>query len=483
MSKKTELYAILRADLCAFAQWAFYKLYPGQAFDLNWHIEAINYCLMLAIKGQNNKLVVNLPPRYLKSFLISVVFPAWLLGRFPSKQIMCVSYSEDLSRKHSRDCRRLMECPEFKAIFQKSRINPNKNSETEFETTAGDFRLAVSMQGSITGRGCDVMIIDDPSKADDMRSAVERQRVKDIYDNTLFSRLNDKNKGVVILVMQRLHEDDLTQYLLDKGNFTHLCFPAIAIDDQLVLIGPYEQSYQRKAGEALCPARENIDTLQQIKKSMNSIEFEAQYQQQPITTAGAIFKRDSFRFLDEMPQYDKYSKIVCSWDLANKPGQSNDYSVGTIWGIIKNEYYLLDVIRVKLAYPELKHLVMDIAAKHMVQTILIEDMGIGTALIQDLSKSLNRVVIGIKPTKDKETRALGQTDLLEAGRVYFPKNASWLEILLHELTAFPRGKYDDQVDSLVQFLEWARNRAHELIIAMPISISRDSNERRGGYYY
>lgn len=478
MTSKDELTAALRNDLHAFAEWAFYQLNPGQVFVTGWHIEAILYQLQQAQKGPAGRLIVNMPPRYLKSFLISVVFPAWLLGKDPATQIMAVSYSDDLARKHSRDCRRLMESPGYKALFPKCRISPAKNSETEFETTAGGFRLSVSMQGSITGRGCDVMILDDPSKADDMRSDNQRQHAKDIFDNTLYSRLNDKMSGVIILVMQRLHEDDLTQYLLDKSGFTHLCLPAIALEDQSIPLSS-TRFHHRKAGDVLCPAREDAQILQQIKASMNSIEFEAQYQQRPVTFSGAIFKRDAFRFVDELPAPNKYDRTICSWDLANKPGQSSDYSVGTVWGIKSKDYYLLDVIRVRLAYPELKQLVKTIAEKHSARTILIEDIGAGTSMIQDLDRTSHTcAVIGIKPKQDKETRALCQTDLLEAGRVYLPKNASWLEDYLHELTAFPRGRKDDQVDSTTQFLQWARESYYEIPIVSPYWLTDNRHNPR-----
>jgi predicted phage terminase large subunit-like protein len=415
-------------------------------------------------------LIINLPPRSLKSIAASVALPAWLLGRDPSRRIIAVSYSDELARKHARDARTVLEAAWYRRAFPATRVSPRKNTETEFTTTRQGFRLATSIGGTLTGRGGSVIIIDDPIKPADAESETERRRVNEWYDKTLYSRLDDKEAGAIILVMQRLHEDDLTGHLIEKGDFAILSLPAIATERQLVPIGE-ARLYDRAAGEALHPDRESLQTLQGIRSSIGSRIFESQYQQSPVPAEGNLFKAEWLRRYP-LARLPVFKQIVQSWDTATKLGANNDYSACTTWGIRDGTYYLLDAYRGRWEFPELLRTVQAQAECRQVKTVLIEDANSGAALIQSLRQASPLNIIAVKPTVDKMTRAAQQSAAFEAGRVLLPEAAPWLAEFEKELLAFPNGRHDDQLDSAVQFLNWHAARIRfEIPFVAPIIIT------------
>src|SRR5580704_14026237 len=242
---------------------SFYELNPQATYVRSPHIEVLATKLSACRAGKLRRLVVCLPPRMLKSIAVSVAFPAWILGHNPTKQIICASYGQDLSDKHARDCRTLMMSDFYRALFPRTRLSPEKQSVNDFLTTAQGFRMSTSVGGVLTGRGADVIILDDPLKPDDALSETKRNSVNEWYDNTLLSRLNSKETGVIIIVMQRLHQDDLGCHVRDKEDWELLSFPAIAEENEVHLIeSPLgRRRFERKAGEALQPERESLLTL------------------------------------------------------------------------------------------------------------------------------------------------------------------------------------------------------------------------------
>jgi hypothetical protein len=210
--------ALVRTNLFAFVAKVFQIVCPGQVFEAAWHIDAICYEFERIWLGQNTRLIINAPPRSLKSIIASVAFPAFLLGHDPSRRIICVSYSADLAKKFSNDFRSVIESDWYRAIFPQTRIGPYKNSETEIEFTARGYRLATSVGGTLTGRGGDLIIIDDPLKPDDAMSETKRTSTNQWFNTTLLSRLDNKKTGAIAVVMQRVHVDDLTGFLMENEN-------------------------------------------------------------------------------------------------------------------------------------------------------------------------------------------------------------------------------------------------------------------------
>ncbi len=206
--------AALRQDFVSFIQKTFNTVSPGDAYLHAPYIEAIAWHLRQCLEGKTKRLIITMPPRSLKSICASVALPAWALGRDPTSRIICASYSSDLTRKHANDCRTVMKSGWYRRVFRGTRLDPGKNTEMEFMTTKRGFRLGTSVGGTLTGRGGNIIIIDDPMKPDEAMSEAKREAVKQWYNGTLYSRLDNKAEDVIILVMQRLHMDDLVGHVL-----------------------------------------------------------------------------------------------------------------------------------------------------------------------------------------------------------------------------------------------------------------------------
>jgi len=322
-------------------------------------------------------------------------------------------------------------------------------------TTANGYRLATSVGGVLTGRGADLIIIDDPLKPDEALSEAQRTAVNEWYENTLYSRLNDKRHGQIILIMQRLHEDDLVGHVLEQEPWEVVSFPAIAEQDEEHRVQTPLGSFVfvRRADEVLHPEREPRATLDRIRNTIGVYNFAGQYQQTPAPLEGGLVKREWFK------QYDpnrivRWDQVVQSWDTANKVTELADFSVCTTWGLNDGAIYLIDVLRQRLAYPDLKRAVQAQAQAYNATVILIEDKASGTQLIQELIKDGLSSIRACSPQHDKIMRLHAQTAKIENGFVYLPNAAPWLAEYLHEITTFPNAKYDDQADSTSQALEW-----------------------------
>ena len=443
--------AILRNDFVSFIQKCVHLLLPKVSFLINWHIFAIAFHLELVRVGKIKRLIINLPPRSLKSIMSSVAFPAFVLGHDPSKRLIVVSYATELATKLGNDCRIVLQSPWYRRLFPGTRISPIKNTEAEVMTTRHGCRLATSVGGTLTGRGGDFVIIDDPIKPQDAYSESTRESANNWFDNTLLSRLDDKRTGAIILVMQRLHLDDLTGKLLrGPDDWTVLNLPAIAVQDEQIQIGE-ERYHFRKVGDLLHPEREPQSVLDYMRAELGSDIFAAQYQQNPVPPGGNMIKRHWVRRYDNLPARTSSTQVLQSWDTASKAGGENDWSVCTTWHVDEGKYYLADVLRARFDYPRLKAQAIAHAQVHSPAKILIEDTGVGIALVPELQNS-GFTVIAVQVEQNKTIRMSVQSGKFESGQVFFPHQAPWLEELEAELFAFPGSRHDDQVDSISQAL-------------------------------
>jgi len=454
MAKASEarvLRALLRRDFSTFVRKVFATLESGQAFVPNWHLEAIPYQLGRLHRGEIKRLIINMPPRSLKSLTASVAFPAFVLGHDPARRIICVSYSGDLAKKHANDFRAVLEAPWYQTLFPRTRIG-QKDSESEIELSARGFRLATSVGGTLTGRGGDLIIIDDPLKPDDAYSEAKRNAANEWFKNTLLSRLDDKRTGAIIIVMQRLHMDDLTGFVTSQSDeWEILELLAIADAEEHIPISD-TKTYFRRVGEALSPEREPLSILENMKSQLSSDAFSAQYQQRPVPPGGAMIKRHWIKRYVELPVQRERSLIVQSWDTASKGGPENDFSVCTTWFISRDRrWYLIDVWRKRVDYPELKAAVRTLASRHAANRVLVEDAGTGISLVQELLGEVNGI-LAVKPDRDKIIRMSVISAKFESGLVFLPERASWLADFEAELFAFPGSRHDDQCDSVSQAL-------------------------------
>lgn len=443
----------LKSDLKWFIEKCFGTINPGTLFRNNWHIDAIAYHLDLVRLGHIKRLIITMPPRSAKSISASVAFPAYIHGHDPTKEIIAVSYAQGLASMLQNDYRRILSSSWMKELFPETRVDPRKDTEQEVRLTQGGSRFATSVGGVLTGRGADIIVIDDPLKADDARSEAQRTKVNDWYSSTLLSRLNQKTEGAIVIVTQRLHIDDLVGHVTEyDGSWTILDLPAIAHEDQEVSIGRGLVHHRRK-DDLLHSERESGDVLDKLRQDIGSEAFEAQYQQRPVPPGGNMFKREWLNYYPFLPEITEEDTVFQSWDTASKTGLANDWSVGTTWLYKNGHYYLIDVIREKLEYPDLRARMLQAADEYKPWVILVEDTGVGTGLIADLrTKGLS--VIEVSATQSKEARAAIQTPKFESRRVLFPESAPWLSTLEAELLAFPGSRHDDQIDSIVHALAY-----------------------------
>lgn len=446
---------VLRNSLPAFIERSFAHLDPQTTYAPNWHIDLLADRLAQVATGQCRRLIINVPPRSLKSICASIAFPAWVLGHFPAKRIICASYGQDLANKLARDTHGLMTSDWYKRIFA-TRLTPHRSPIADFETTERGGRMATSVGGVLTGRGGDIVIIDDPVKPDEALSDSQRQAANDWFDNTLYSRLNNKATGAIVIIMQRLHLDDLVGHVLEKEAWDVVCLPAIASEPELwryhvPLIG--QVRHARQPGEALHAIHEPLSSLAATRSNVGEYVFSAQYQQAPVPMGGGLVKRAWLRYYtpDQLPK--KFDRTVQSWDTANKVSELSDFSVCTTWGVKGKDMYLLHVLRKRMEYPELRSTAIAHRNAWQADKVLIEDKASGTQLVQEL-KGMSYRFTGVRCMDDKVMRLLAQTPAIESGKVHFPESAGWLPEFEAELLTFPMGKYDDQVDSMAQAIKW-----------------------------
>jgi predicted phage terminase large subunit-like protein len=446
------LQALLATDLTSFTEFAFGVVRPGIPFKPNWHFEAVTHKLAQVASGEVRRLIITLPPRNLKSLCASVALPAWFLGRNPSERVVVVSYSDVLARSHANDFRLLVNDPVYQAAFPAMRLA--RDTDREIMTTKRGKRIATSIDGTLTGLGGNLIIIDDPLKLGDAMSESVRARVIEWYRSTLLSRADDKKAARIVLVMQRVHQDDLAGYLQEQGGFEVLNLPAIAQRTEAYELGD-GRTYTRQKGELLHPEHEPTQVLAELKREMGPIAFSAQYQQSPMPPGGRIIKRKWLTTYDDDDVHTQSGDdIIVSWDIALSETETGDYSACVVLLRREEVFYVLEVVRGRFPFDTLKRKVMEVKRRYAAPTLLIEDSPISRGLIQSLrEKSIN--VTTYRPDTDKRARAIAQSDLFAGGSVRFPRRAAWLEEFTAELLAFP-GRHDDQVDALVQGLAWGR---------------------------
>lgn len=450
--------------------------HPDDRFEPAWHVQAMCHELDQVRHGENKRLVVTIPPRCLKSITVAVAYVAYLLGHDPTTKIIVASYGLDLARKHSDDCRRVMSAPWYREMFPGTRLAAKGNTSEEIRTTAGGGRKAVSNGSAVTGHGADVIIIDDLLKASDAQSEAELVKAQDFIEATLLSRFDNPAEGRVIMVAQRLHEMDPPGYLLDKGTHRHLNLPAIAEEEQAVAVR--QGVVQRRVpGDLLFPARLDQETLDRMRREMGAAVFNCQYQQNPIAPDGSPLRWEWFETYARREPRNWYQLVVQSWDTGTSADPRSDFSVCTTWGFRDRSWYLLDVWRGQLDYPDLKAQVLSFVRKWDPDRVLIEDAATGRPLIHELFRDDKRYQ-RIKPKDEKGVRFQAACAPVEEGLIYLPADAAWLPAFKRELQSFPRGRNDDQVDSFSQFLNWSKGRGFFAALGRDHPINRARLEQR-----
>jgi predicted phage terminase large subunit-like protein len=402
--------------------------------------------LEFLLNGKIKKLAIITPPRHGKSTLGNVILPAFALGRNPTETIITVSYGSDLSEGFGRRTRNILSDPAFAEVFPGCKLSPDSAAVYRFTTTANGEYSAVGRGGPVTGRGASLLILDDLIKdSSEANSDVTCRNIIDWLQHVAFTRLTPN--GRVLAIATRWSERDPMGWILQQHGWTVLHLPALAESPNDPL--------GREIGEALWPSHYPVEALEQIRADVGSRVFQCLYQGNVAASQGTIFKRDWFQHYHERPE--RFTRIVQSWDTSFKSGQYNDYSVCATIGQTETGFYLLSLWRDKVEFPTLKQKVAELADQWRPSEIYIEDRASGQSLIQELKSATNCPVVAVHVDRDKETRASATTGYYEAGKVFFPAEASWLTALEDELASFPGGLHDDIVDALSQALNQLRD--------------------------
>ena len=446
--------AACRNDFLSFFQWCFHVLEPGSTLNMNWHLEAMAYHLELVRRGVIKRLIIAAPPRTLKSFMASVAFPIYILGCNPTARIIGISYGADLQIKFNNDRRVIVGSPGYHSLFQGTQLS--KNTETEFHTTHGGYCYARSAEGSLTGIGGDILILDDFQKPQDMLSEARRASTNSLYYNTIASRTDNQHTGAIVVVGQRLHPDDFIGKLLCSAEkWPTLILPAIAEKEEPIPIGP-GRYHLRRVGDLLHPEQQSRAYLEALKLQ-DPETYAAQYQQSPIPPGGFLIKRDQIQYCIELPRRTSSSVYLQTWDPAQKPGEANARSACLDILVQDNKYFIAHALVGQWEYHDLERRVLARANEQKPNAILIEDTGFGTALIGAL-KQRGLHVVAVKPEGDKKTRLLRHMSKFTNGQVIVLRSAPGRADLETELFAFPGGHRDDLVDALTQALDYKHTR-------------------------
>ena len=442
--------AIYRKSPLAFAMRAMLVLEPATPITPNWHHKAIELKLLRAFNGIAKKIVINQPPKTLKTHLISVSFVAWLLLRNPDKKIAILCHDEGLAAKIVRQIRQIMKSQWYLALAPNTHIAKDKDSETLFETTAGGEVRAFSMQGGITGHGFDVIIIDDPQKASTAHSKVERENVENAYKSAISSRWRDPSSGILILVMQRLHVDDFTTYILKNlSEVEHLSIPAKATKTQEYQLSD-GKTYKFCEGELLEPDRLTEAYLAEQRKIQGYDYFYAQYMQNPHMTAGRIIDVSWFKPYD-IPRTHDYRVISIDPGFSEGKGCM---SAALVCGLVGDDIEILHAAQGQFHYPGLLSWIRTLDKTWKPDTIPIETMGPGMGLPSALDEYgiSHYVKIDRHAGKSKLARMQMASRHIEEGHVWLPQQAPWLDEFLERMAEFPHGPSDDWPDALSQLI-------------------------------
>jgi len=475
-----------------FVRQAWPIIEPLTPFVPGWHIDAIITYLEAVTRGQIRNLLINVPPRHMKSLLVSVLWPAWEWIQHPERRWLYSSYAATLSIRDSVRCRTLIESPWYQRFWaDRFALASDQNTKTRFDNNRSGYRIATSVGGTATGEGGDRVVVDDPHNVQEAESDSIRKSTLDWYDIVMSTRVNDPRTAAKVVVMQRCHQQDLSGHLLQQGGWEHLCLPAEYEGPSCVSsIGFVDPRAQ--PGELLWPERFGPKEIADLKVSLGSYAAAGQLQQRPSPAGGGIFKRHWFKYFQprgmnlppvivrlpdgstvsiqaiEVPR--QMDEQLQSWDCSFKDLATSDYVVGQVWGRLGAWFFLGDQVRGRMDCPGTVKAVRALKAKWPgTMAILVEDKANGSAVIQMLSHEIPGI-LPVNPGGGKVARAQAISPLVEAGNIYLPhpEYAPWVNDFIEECVAFPNGAHDDQVDAMTQvLLRWNLPREEVTVIRLP----------------
>ncbi len=447
---------------------------PGRDFVNNWHIGAVCNHLEAVYRGEITRLIINVPPGASKSTIVSVVFPVWVWIKNATRRLLTGAHNERLAIRDAVKSRRIMESPWFQEWFGDNiKFSSDQNQKTKYENTRGGYRQTFSMSAGITGEKGDIIIIDDPHDAKTaMYSQTERENALNVFDFGVSTRLIESSSAAIIIIMQRIHQNDLSGYLLKTGDWEHLMLPMEFESSRKCTTSIGFSDPRTKQDELLWPEYFTPDRVAQLKKTLRPIGVAGQFQQRPMPATGGIIELQWFKRYNVEPAKYLWQEIVQSWDTAQKENEIlNAPSVCGTWVRTETGLYLIHVWRGWLSQPKLERKTVDLYNRFTPHRVIIEDKSSGQGLIQYLKECTNIPVMAFEPCGDKVTRLSVESGAIESGNIWLPENASWVDCYLDELGSFPMSEFKDQADMTSQVLCYFRT--HGAIKADAVSYGED----------
>ena len=480
---QVDLENIRRWGLKQFVEIAWPILEPSTTFIPNWHLDIIAEHLEAVYRCQIHDLLINIPPRHCKSISAAVMFPAYIWTLEPSLRWLFSSYAQTLSIRDSVKMRRLIESPWYQARWgEVFHLTSDQNQKIKFENDKRGYRMATSVDGSNTGEGGDLLVVDDPHNVKERESEVTREAVIDWWSHVMSTRINDPKKRRRIVIMQRVHEHDLAGHLLEQGGWHHLNLPAEYEGGKCIVTGcvfHWDKDPRTVEGDPLWLARFGKPELTQLKKDLKEFGAAAQLQQRPAPAEGGILKRHWWRYWCHAGQEESLPPIrmklpdgtfieikpmalpwafdtqAQSWDMAFKDLATSSYVVGQQWGKKGPDSFLLDQVRDQMDFTTTLEAVRAFNRTWTQPSEkAVEDKANGPAILSVLQKEIPGMT-GRGVQGDKQARAAAYAHLPHAGNCYLPHPAiaSWVNEFIEECATFPNSEYDDQVDTWSQAMD------------------------------
>lgn len=442
-----------RRHLIDFVRGAWRCVEPGTEFVCGRSVEAICNHLESVSRGEIRNLLINVPPGFSKSLLTEVFWPAWEWIERPATRWISVSFDAQLTLRDSRRMLAILQSDWYRRNYGDLIVAGDRRiAAGNVANCGGGWRFTTSVEGKMTGRHCDIMVVDDPLKPQDVSEATLAS-CKRWWTETVPSRFGNQSTGRRVIIMQRLHEEDLAGLVLREPGWEVLRLP-MRYEPGAHCRTSIGQDWRTREGELLDPIRFPEDVVARMEREMGSRVAAAQLQQRPAPAAGAIFLRKWFKHYREPPaRFDQY---VQSWDCAFKDTDGSDFVCGQVWGVRGGEYYLLDQVHDRLDLPGTCEAILRMRrAWPKAVTILVEDKANGPAVIQTLGKRVSGLT-AIEPEGGKLARANAVAPLYEAGNVWHPgpDRASWVDGTEEEMATFPFAAHDDRVDACSQALNY-----------------------------
>jgi predicted phage terminase large subunit-like protein len=448
-----------RRSFREYVRQAWPLLEPETKLIPNWHLDAICDHLQAVHEGKTKNLIINIPYRLGKSILVSVLFPTWTWLSDPAHKYLCTSHTHRLVIINAQKARQIVTSDWYKAFFPNGDFSLVKDTENASINNYQGVRYSYSVGSKVTGVTANTLIIDDPMTSESASSTLEREAVTRSIENDFMTRLTPPGKGRVIIVMQRLHNEDTSGRYLKNPKWDRLIIPAVFEGDHRSKTALGWVDPRIEPGESIFEEYFSTDYIEQVRLQNGNHFYASQLQQHPVSAAGAIIHYEWIKTYTELPEVKKWS-ISC--DTAIKTGQNNDYSVIQLWAECENGYYLVDMVHKKLEYPDLKKVLTAFCDSNPAHEIIIEDKSSGSQLVQDFKRSSRIPVIPVIPGRDmplkKDERLQLTSGLFESGKIYINEEAYWKLDFMKEVCEFGYTKHDDMVDAMTQYLARALSR-------------------------